>query len=215
MSRDGSAKGAILAAIRAANIRQPAPPPADDAWRHSLDLPRAGLVARLAERLADYGVGLTRLSRARARQEGAIADAVAACLAAHDATSLIVPPGVPAAWRPPGIALTEDDGLLAHTAIDRIDAVLTGAACAIAESGSIVLDHRPDQGRRALTVLPRVHVCVLDAADVVGLLPEALARLGTPRLLTFISGPSATADIEFERVVGVHGPRFLEVVLTG
>ena len=215
MSRNDAARGAMLAAIRAANIRAPSPPPSPGAWRRSLDLPRAQLLARLIERLGDYGVGVTRLSRTRAKQPGAIAGAVADRLAAHQAASLIVPSGLPDAWHPPEIALRIDDGHLAHAAIDGIDAVLTACACAIAESGTIVLDHRPDQGRRVLSLLPRVHVCVLDASDVVGLLPEALARLGTPRLLTFISGPSATADIEFERVVGVHGPRFLEVVLVG
>lgn len=108
-------------------------------------------------------------------------------------------------------ALT-DDGL-DHARIGAADAVVTAAAVAIAQTGTIVLDGSPDQGRRVLSLLPDRHVCVLRAQQVVATVPEALARLTPHRPLTWISGPSATSDIELIRVEGVHGPRQLHVVL--
>jgi L-lactate dehydrogenase complex protein LldG len=128
-----------------------------------------------------------------------------------------VPPGLPAQWRPDGVELVTDQGLTV-AALDQFDGVITGAAVAIAESGTVVLDGSPDQGRRALTLIPDLHVCVVEARRIVPALPDALELL-TNRITTrhrpiiLISGPSATADIELTRVQGVHGPRQLEILV--
>ncbi len=119
-------------------------------------------------------------------------------------------------WRPHGIELTEDEGLSA-TELDRLDGALTGCAAGIAETGTFVLDGGPGQGRRALTLVPDLHICVIGEAQISGLVPETVERLEPAvregRPLTFVSGPSATSDIELNRVEGVHGPRTLHVLV--
>jgi L-lactate dehydrogenase complex protein LldG len=106
-----------------------------------------------------------------------------------------------------------DNSALSYESLDSVDGAMTGAALAIAVSGSIVLQHGPAEGRRVLTLLPDYHLCILQASDVVETLPEGFARLDPLRPTTFISGPSATADIEMVRIKGVHGPRSLDVLL--
>src|SRR4029079_12390882 len=106
-----------------------------------------------------------------------------------------------------------DEPPLSYVELDGLDGVVTGCAVAIAETGTIILDGGPDQGRRALSLLPDLHVCVVREDQVVGSVPEALVQLAPTRPQTWISGPSATSDIELQRVEGVHGPRRLDVVL--
>ena len=130
--------------------------------------------------------------------------------AGWDPVSVVVAPGVPAGWRPDGA--TEDDGRPA-VELAAFAATLTGVAVAIAETGTLVLDGGPVSGRRAVSLLPDCLVCVVEAGQVVGGVPEALPRLDPNAPLTMVSGPSATSDIELQRVEGVHGPRTLVVVL--
>jgi L-lactate dehydrogenase complex protein LldG len=126
-----------------------------------------------------------------------------------DAGRIIVPPGLPSSW---DLTATVDSGLSA-VELDGFDTVVTTCAAACAETGTIVLDASEGQGRRAVSLVPDRHVCVIRADQVVATVPELLARLDPQRPLTFISGPSATSDIELQRVEGVHGPRTLIVVL--
>jgi L-lactate dehydrogenase complex protein LldG len=166
-------------------------------------------VELLAENLADYRAIVHRCTAAD------LPATLAGMLAARGAKTVLVPPGLERSW------LAEADteqvpDLVESTphALDRIDSVVTACAVAVAETGTIVLDGGPDQGRRRITLVPDHHICVVRVPDqVVSSVPQALERLDPVRPLTWISGPSATSDIELDRVEGVHGPRTLEVVL--
>jgi L-lactate dehydrogenase complex protein LldG len=175
-------------------------------YRTSGDLGAAQLLDLLAERLRDYGCTVRRTA------PGQLTTAVAEALGQRGAARVVAPAGLDLAGLPVGTEIVADDGL-SPTALDAVDGVITGAAVAIAETGTIVLDGSPGQGRRALSLVPDYHVCIVRAEQVVGLVPEALARLDPGRPLTWISGPSATSDIELDRVQGVHGPRTLDVIL--
>jgi L-lactate dehydrogenase complex protein LldG len=123
-----------------------------------------------------------------------------------------VPLDLPDAWTPDDVELVPDERL-GNAELDALDGALTGCLLAIAETGTIVLDCGPAQGRRALTLVPDLHICVVFAHDVVGTVPEAFERISVERPVTFVSGPSATSDIELNRVRGVHGPRALDVIV--
>ena len=160
---------------------------------------RGDLVALFEERVADYRAVVTRC--AAADLPSVVADVLGSARA-------VVPPGL---GLPVEGAVVDEQ--FSATELDALDAVVTRAAVGIAETGTIVLDHRPDQGRRAITLVPDLHVCIVDASQVVADVPDALALLDPARPLTWISGPSATSDIELDRVEGVHGPRTLHVLL--
>lgn len=173
------------------------------------------LVDRLVDRLTDYRATVLR-SDADDRAIGqAIAD-VLTPLGPLGVDRAITAPGVPGDWAARlSAAVVVDDGTLTPRELDRIPAVVTGSVLAIADTGTIALDGSPLCGRRATTLMPDTHVCVVRVEDVVETVPEGLARLDPRRPLTLISGPSATSDIELNRVEGVHGPRTLIVVIAG
>jgi L-lactate dehydrogenase complex protein LldG len=170
----------------------------------------ADVLDLFAERVADYRATVVRCA------EGEVAGAVASALSG--AGSVVVPDGFPSDWlaagEPAGGRRVQDTELTA-AALDRVDAVVSTAAVGIAETGTIVLDHGPGQGRRALSLVPDLHVCVVRSAQVVADVPAAVAALDPARPQTWVSGPSATSDIELDRVEGVHGPRTLHVILVG
>ncbi len=171
--------------------------------------PTAGVVDRFCERVADYRATVTRLAA------GELPAAVERLCAERGATRIAVPPGGPPVLR--GVEVVVDDPPLSAAALDALDGVLTGCALAIAETGTIVLDGGERSGRRALTLVPDWHICVVEAAAVVAGVPDAIAALAPAaaegRPITFVSGPSATSDIELDRVEGVHGPRTLDVLV--
>jgi L-lactate dehydrogenase complex protein LldG len=175
------------------------------------DLPAAGLLDLLTDRVEDYRATVLRCAP---EEVGAtvVRGLDLALGAGWSPGDVVVAPGVPAAWRPAGA--TEDDGRPA-VGLAAFAATLTGVATAVAETGTLVLDGSPLSGRRALSLLPDVLVCVVEAAQVVPDVPDALGRLDPVAPLTMVSGPSATSDIELQRVEGVHGPRTLVVVLAG
>ena len=162
----------------------------------------------LVDRLEDYKATVVRCGPADVA--ATVTAALRTALGEHDPARVVVAPGVPDAWRPDGAV--EDDGRPAVALAD-YTATVTGVSAAIAQTGTLVLDGRPLSGRRAVSLLPDCLVCVVEAVQVVGGVPEGLARLDPLAPLTLISGPSATSDIELERVEGVHGPRTLVVVL--
>lgn len=202
------ARASVLHRIRAALAAAP-PEPVDvprNYERRQLAAP--GDAERFAETVADYRARVHRISRPVARSTTGIAEAVGALIPTGGV--LAVPLDIPATWTT-GLNRIEDP--LTNTELDNADAVLTGCALGIAATGTIVLDAGPTQGRRALTLIPDHHICVVFCDQIVDTIPQAFAALDPLRPLTFISGPSATSDIELNRVEGVHGPRTLDVLI--
>ena len=169
------------------------------------------LLALLTERIVDYRASVTRVG------PDGVAEVVGRLLAGVERA--VVPSGLDRSWlavaAAAGTEVVADDPAraLSTAELDAVDAAVTASCLAVAETGTIVLDSSPDQGRRALSLVPDHHVCIVRAEDVVRGLPAAMARLDIARPITWISGPSATSDIELKRVEGVHGPRRLDVVL--
>jgi L-lactate dehydrogenase complex protein LldG len=208
------AREEILARIRAALAgappREAGPAPRDYARSRPVD----DIVTHFVERVADYRAEVERVT------DATVAAAIAAACAKYGVGRLVLPADAPPEWTPElgGVVVVRDrvgpgDGGLTAGELDAVDAVLTGAAVGIAETGTIVLDGGPGQGRRALSLIPDVHVCLVRSEQVVDNVPAAVSRLRPERPLTWISGPSATSDIELDRVEGVHGPRNLHVLV--
>ena len=221
-------KEAILARIRAANRgangavaahREPAD--ADAAYaalpreyrRAHHDPASADIAGLFAERVADYRAVVERVP------EPGLAAVIARILTERAAAGpFVVPDGLPPGWLaalPPAVELARDTPPLPAAELDQVAGVVTGCAVAIAETGTIILDHGPGQGRRALTLVPDFHLVIVRVSQVYADLPDAFDRLDPARPHTLISGPSATSDIELIRVEGVHGPRNLHVLLAG
>ncbi|SDD71778.1 LutC/YkgG family protein [Actinokineospora iranica] len=201
-----SARAEILARIRTAlgETREPVAVPRD----YHRDAGDIDVVALFQERAADYRAVVRRV--AEVELPAAISDA----LRTAKARAVVVPPDLPAAWVSEVEGETRrDEPALSVADLDSVDAVLTGCAVAIAETGTVILDAGPGQGRRALTLVPDVHLCVVRAAQIVGTVPQAVEAVDGARPLTWISGPSATSDIELHRVEGVHGPRNLVILI--
>lgn len=204
-----SARAAVLARVRFAIGSARRETPVSRSYRRKDELSSGARVELLCERVSDYRAEVRRVAAAE------LPAAITAAFTARGATRVGIPAGVPAEWRASELELVEDNDL-SFAELNGLDGVLTGCTLAIAETGTLVLTAGPTEGRRALTLIPDLHVCVVHESQVVELVPEAIAALRDRRTrpLTFISGPSATSDIELSRVEGVHGPRSLSVIVT-
>ncbi|MGA2926724.1 MAG: lactate utilization protein C [Solirubrobacteraceae bacterium] len=210
------ARSEILGRVRSALADVPPEERADDVpvardYRRRDEARRSEVLERFEDRVRDYRAGVDRC----APEE--VGERVLAACRGWGAKRVIVPPALPSNWRPMDIEVIEDHGAGARE-LDELDGAITGCAVAIAETGTLVLDGEGVSGRRALTLVPDHHICIVTADQVVGLVPEAIAAVApavTQRRapITFISGGSATSDIELDRVEGVHGPRKLLVLI--
>ncbi|HEX6710195.1 MAG TPA: lactate utilization protein C [Rubrobacter sp.] len=216
-----TAKETILWRVRHATRdvpenERPEDVPVERGYRKEEDADRERLVEIFAERAAEYKATVRRVT------EDELPSAIEEALERRGVRRLVIPPYLPKDWVPDGVETLRDAARprLTNEELDESDGVLTGCALGIAQTGTIVLDSGRAQGRRALTLLPDYHLCVVREDQIVGLVPEAFAKLeemvwSDRRAVTFISGPSATSDIELNRVEGVHGPRTLEVLISG
>ena len=200
-SPDSGARAEVLRRIRTALADRPPPLPVTRDYRRagSVTPAPAELLDQFVERVEDY--------RATVHRGGTVDDV----LATRGITRVVVPDGFPEQWLP-GVQVVHEP--VDTAALDDVSAVVTTCAVAVAETGTIVLDAGPGMGPRALTLVPDYHLVVLRADQVLAIVPDAVAALDATRPLTWISGPSATSDIELNRVEGVHGPRTLDVLIT-
>jgi L-lactate dehydrogenase complex protein LldG len=210
-----SARAEVLRRIRAAKGGVASPDVVRAEWnavarnyRRKATRSRQAILELLVDRLQDYDAHVVQAMHVDVRT------VVAGMLKQRKAIRMVIPIGLAAEWLPAGVEFVVDDGLPAAE-LDQIDGVMTGATLAIAETGTVVLQNVAGQGRRAMTLVPDYHLCVVRVEDVVETVPAAIGRLQATAALatTFVSGPSATADIEMTRIKGVHGPRFLDVIL--
>ncbi len=204
------AKEAMLQRIRQALAHAPN----DDqvierAYQRTSSEARGAIIEMFIRHVVEYRAALELV------EPGQLPASIAAACARRGVTKLVVPDDIPDSWLPAGIEILRDAPPLSNADLDASSAVLTGCYTGIAQTGTIVLNGGVRQGRRALSLVPDVHLCVVEEAQVVDLVPEAIRRLAETgsQPITFISGPSATSDIELNRVEGVHGPRTLEVLL--
>lgn len=212
-----SAREAILNKVRVALSDLPGVAPADEpvTWIYGARRPMEDVVEQLEDRVLDYRAGFERVPA------GELPARVVAALESFGVSSAVLPAGldeaIVSAVSAAGVAVSRDDPPLSRPQLDATGAVVTTCAVAAAETGTIMLDHGPGQGRRALSLVPDVHVCIVRADQVVSDVPEAVAAIAAAvrarRPITWISGGSATSDIELSRVEGVHGPRTLHVLL--
>ena len=202
--------GSAAAAVDAAYAALPRP-----YLRSHHDPDETDIVALFAERAADYRAFVERVPAAEL--PGAVRGAVGTIRCAnHGGIRLLVPGGLPGEWLsglPDSVEVVRDEPLLPPDQLDLVSGVVTGCAAAIAETGTVILDHGPGQGRRALTLVPDFHLVIVKAGQIAADLPDALALLDQARPHTLVSGPSATSDIELIRVEGVHGPRVLYILI--
>lgn len=210
-----SAREVVLGRVRSAIVDVKEPDAAVD-WVYGLPTPMSDVIERFVERVEDYRATVVRCG------PDAVLDEVLRGLRETGAHRVVLPPGTDQVLQrgleaAEGLSVTVDDGSLTGNDLDRTDSVVTTSVVGIAETGTIALDHGPGQGRRVLSLLPDRHICLVRARDIVSDVPEAVGRLAegirAGRSQTWISGPSATSDIELTRVEGVHGPRHLWVVV--
>lgn len=202
-----SSRDAVLGAVRSA-IRGAVAPEVVRSYDRQLDLGRTELIDLFVERVDDYRADVRKVARSD------LAHTIGSVLARYGATSVVVPADLDPEWLTTvTCSVVRDSPTLAPRELDSISAVITASAVGIALTGTIVLDAGAAQGRRVISLIPDLHVCVIEEDQVVGTVPEALPRLEPTRPLTWISGPSATSDIELDRVEGVHGPRTLVVLV--
>jgi len=211
MSTEGSAKSAILRAVQDAVAGAPEAMSISRDYSQRDERSRTTVIEEFIDRLQDYKAHVERV------EVGGLSSCIADACNRYGVQRLVAPTDVPPEWAPSGVEVLRDAARLSLAELDGSDAVLTGCAFAIAQTGTIVLDGGARQGRRALSLVPDRHICVVYEDQVLGILPEGIARLAASpaRPITLISGPSATSDIELSRVEGVHGPRTLHVILAG
>lgn len=196
--------------LRLTNAARGTSPPITRKYRRQGTRSPAERVTVFSERARDYGADVRR-----SRDPGGTAAEVCS---SKGVSRVAVAPGLRTTWRPEGFELVEDQGLTPRE-LAELDGVITGCTVAVAETGMIALSAQPEEGRRALTLIPDLHICIVEEGQIVDVLPEAMKvlanRIAQGQPLTLIAGPSATSDIELKRVEGVHGPRSLSVIVSG